>query len=120
MAFTFIMQTLSANLGGMLTPFGNPQNLYLYTYYNIGSAEFFKIMFLPFLFSIVLITICCFRIPDKEMIIEKSIDVKLQVKNNYILGIIYLFNIGSFQGISVLYRIYCSYDIAFVFRQKGA
>ena len=31
MCFTFIMQNIAANLGGMLTPFGNPQNLYLYT-----------------------------------------------------------------------------------------
>ena len=35
MAFTFIMQNIAANLGGMLTPFGNPQNLYLYTKFNI-------------------------------------------------------------------------------------
>ena len=28
MAFTFIMQNIAANLGGMLTPFGNPQNLF--------------------------------------------------------------------------------------------
>ena len=27
MCFTFIMQNIAANLGGMLTPFGNPQNL---------------------------------------------------------------------------------------------
>ena len=27
MSFTFIMQNICANLGGMLTPFGNPQNL---------------------------------------------------------------------------------------------
>ena len=27
MAITFIMQNIAANLGGMLTPFGNPQNL---------------------------------------------------------------------------------------------
>ena len=31
LAFTFIMQNIAANLGGMLTPFGNPQNLYLYS-----------------------------------------------------------------------------------------
>ena len=35
MAFTFIMQNIAANLGGMLTPFGNPQNLYLYSSYSI-------------------------------------------------------------------------------------
>ena len=35
LAFTFIMQTIAANMGGMITPYGNPQNLYLYSYYNI-------------------------------------------------------------------------------------
>ena len=29
------MQTIAANLGSMATPIGNPQNLYLYTYFNI-------------------------------------------------------------------------------------
>ncbi|MBO4410873.1 MAG: citrate transporter, partial [Lachnospiraceae bacterium] len=29
MARLFILQNIAANLGGMLTPFGNPQNLYL-------------------------------------------------------------------------------------------
>ena len=60
MAFTFIMQNIAANLGGMLTPFGNPQNLYLYTKYNIPNGEFIRIMLLPFIISVVLITICCF------------------------------------------------------------
>lgn len=59
MAFTFIMQNIAANLGGMLTPFGNPQNLYLYTKYTIPTGEFMGIMFLPFILSITLITVCC-------------------------------------------------------------
>ncbi len=59
MAFTFIMQNIAANLGGMLTPFGNPQNLYIYSHYNIPTLEFMWIMLFPFLFSIALITMCC-------------------------------------------------------------
>ena len=59
MAFTFIMQNIAANLGGMLTPFGNPQNLYLYSKFNIPNLEFMQIMALPFVLSIVLITLCC-------------------------------------------------------------
>ena len=39
MAFTYIMQNIAANLGGMLTPFGNPQNLYLYTAFEIPNLE---------------------------------------------------------------------------------
>ena len=59
MAFTFIMQNIAANLGGMLTPFGNPQNLYLYTKFAIPTLEFMQIMLLPFVVAVVLITICC-------------------------------------------------------------
>ncbi len=59
MAFTFIMQNIAANLGGMLTPFGNPQNLYLYTKFNIPNLEFMKIMAPPFILSVMLITLCC-------------------------------------------------------------
>ena len=59
MAFTFIMQNIAANLGGMLTPFGNPQNLYLYTKFEIPNLEFMRIMAPPFLLAIALITVCC-------------------------------------------------------------
>ena len=59
MAFTFIMQNIAANLGGMLTPFGNPQNLYLYTAFHIPNLEFMSIMAPPFALSVLLITVCC-------------------------------------------------------------
>lgn len=60
MAFTFIMQNIAANLGGMLTPFGNPQNLYLFSYYHFPTAEFFATMALPFACAFVLILASCF------------------------------------------------------------
>ena len=59
MAFTFIMQNIAANLGGMLTPFGNPQNLYLYSHFEIPTGEFMAIMAPPFVLSVILITISC-------------------------------------------------------------
>lgn len=59
LAFTFIMQNIAANLGGMLTPFGNPQNLFLYSKFNIPTLEFMGIMVIPFLISVALITLCC-------------------------------------------------------------
>ena len=73
MAFTFIMQNIAANLGGMLTPFGNPQNLYLYSKFNIPDLEFVSIMFLPFIIAIVLITACClFFVKSEPLIIEEK------------------------------------------------
>lgn len=38
-----IMETAAANIGSSLTPFGNPQNLYLYEFYHIPTLEFFGI-----------------------------------------------------------------------------
>ena len=44
---TLVQETIAANLGSMLTPFGNPQNLYLTSYYGIGMGEFLRLM-LPY------------------------------------------------------------------------
>ena len=44
---TLVQETIAANLGSMLTPFGNPQNLYLSSYYGIGMGEFLRLM-LPY------------------------------------------------------------------------
>ena len=78
MAFTFVMQNIAANLGGMLTPFGNPQNLYLYTKFEIPNLEFMQIMAPPFVIAVLLITICCIvfvkpeplRLDDKQFVVE--------------------------------------------------
>lgn len=67
MAPIFIFQNIAANLGGMLTPFGNPQNLYIYTKFNIPTLEFMGIMVLPFILSIILFTLCCFFIPREPL-----------------------------------------------------
>lgn len=49
----FAMQALAANLCGMITPFGNPQNLYLYSRYQLGLGEFLGAMALPFAVSVL-------------------------------------------------------------------
>ena len=44
---TLVLQTVAANLGSMLTPVGNPQNLYLYGISGMGIGAFFMNM-LPY------------------------------------------------------------------------
>jgi len=72
MATVFILQNIAANLGGMLTPFGNPQNLYLYTAFNIPTAEFTRIMFPPFVVSVILMTACCLFLPKRNLRIAST------------------------------------------------
>lgn len=61
----FALQTLAANLCGMVTPFGNPQNLYLYSYYHLGLGEFLSVMALPFLVSLAAIVAVTWAITGK-------------------------------------------------------
>ncbi len=78
MPFTFIMQNIAANLGGMLTPFGNPQNLYLYTKFDIPAVEFVQIMLLPFCLSVALITLSCVICVKNEPIQISGGEIKLR------------------------------------------
>ena len=57
------LQTVAANLGSMLTPVGNPQNLYLYSYYNRGAADFFRITAPIWALSLVLTLLLCLLLP---------------------------------------------------------
>lgn len=103
MAFVFIMQNIAANLGGMLTPFGNPQNLYLYSKFNIPTGEFMRIMLLPFLASITLITLCCLFLPREKLTISEACPYKLPVKKTvlylalFALAIIVVFRVIPYQ-----------------------
>lgn len=98
MAFTFIMQNVAANLGGMLTPFGNPQNLYLYTKFGIGNGEFVAIMAPPFFISIAIITACCLFVPSEPLQMPDE-PIRLEPKR------------------TVLYLLLFALSIAIVFRE---
>ena len=93
MAFTFVMQNIAANLGGMLTPFGNPQNLYLYSYFNIPTGEFIQIMFPPFIIAVVLITICCLVFVRSEPLELKGEKAELCAWRTAVYLILFAFSI---------------------------
>ena len=93
MAFTFIMQNISANLGGMLTPFGNPQNLYLYSKFEIPSAEFMSIMAPPFVLSIVLITLCCLIFVKPEPLSIEGEKIKLNPYKTSIYLVLFILSL---------------------------
>lgn len=60
-ARVIILQTLAANLGSMVTPPGNPQNLFLYAHYNYTATSFFQVMAVPGLLSIVFLGVLIWR-----------------------------------------------------------
>ena len=71
------LQTIAANLGSFLTPFGNPQNLYLFSYYNLNFIEFIKITIIPTIIGLFLLII------SNLLIVPKNIKPPEKRKNPY-------------------------------------
>lgn len=91
--YLFILQNISANLGGMLTPFGNPQNLYLYSFFKIPTLEFCKIMLPPFLLAIAMLGICCLFVKPEKLEIGEEFPEKLNIKRTILYIALFVFSI---------------------------
>jgi len=66
MIAVIVLQTIAANLGSMLTPIGNPQNLYLYDYAGYSLGQFLGIMFPAWIVSLLLLALSCLWITKGE------------------------------------------------------
>ena len=66
-----VLQTVAANLGSILLPVGNPQNLYLYGISEMGFAQFVLHMLPLWLLSLVVVVL--FTLPLKKAPLEAKI-----------------------------------------------
>ena len=65
-----VLQTVAANLGSMATPVGNPQNLYLYAFYNINIADFFSVTLPLTAISLVLLSLVAILLLPKRIQVQ--------------------------------------------------
>jgi Na+/H+ antiporter NhaD/arsenite permease-like protein len=77
----------------MLTPFGNPQNLYLYSFYNIPTGEFCAIMLPPFLLAITLLVLACLPIKAEKLAIDERFPEKLNVRRTVLYLAMFAFSL---------------------------
>ncbi len=64
-----VLETLAANLGSCITPMGNPQNLYLFSYYGFSAGDFFALtarIAVPSLFILCVMILFITRKPHKN------------------------------------------------------
>lgn len=71
---TLILQNIAANMSGMITPHGNPQNLYLYSFYNIPTLEFIQILLPQFIIVLTMLIIIPLIFVKKEPLTLKYND----------------------------------------------
>lgn len=91
-----IFQTLAANLGSSFTPMGNPQNLFIYSFYNLSPIDFFKITLPIVVLAVLFLVLLVFK--DKKMNLSLDLeDVKIDNKRDvYLFGGLFLIILLSF------------------------
>jgi len=68
--FVLVLETIAANLGSMVTPIGNPQNLFLYQHYEMTLGDFVKTVGPYSLLSFVLLYVISrfYKAGDKDFL----------------------------------------------------
>ena len=61
-----VLQTVAANLGSMVTPIGNPQNIYLYFQSGLGMIDFLKLTGPYAVLALIMLTAFCFAGKKKK------------------------------------------------------
>lgn len=61
-----VLETIAANLGSSVTPMGNPQNLFLYSFYNFSAVEFFSATLVMGLVSALLLAVAILLVAGKR------------------------------------------------------
>lgn len=61
--YAVVLETAAANLGSMLTPVGNPQNLYLYDAFQMSAGTFLRTLLPAGVLSLVLLLLLTLKLP---------------------------------------------------------
>lgn len=113
--YVVTLETIAANLGSMLTPIGNPQNLYLFSAYNMNISDFFKTI-LPYALISLVMLVCCSLFSGKSPIVYNENREELNFDKRLIAMYIALFAIALLSVFRVLnYLILLAVVIVFVF-----
>lgn len=100
-----VLETIAANLGSMLTPIGNPQNVYLYQYYQMNLGEFFETI-LPYallsLFLLVLVILFdkgSAGVPVEMTVSGHTYEVKGKVVKTIVYSVLLVLSILTVLGL---------------------
>ncbi len=85
-----VFQTIAANLGSMATPIGNPQNLYLFAFYNLSIGDFFSITLPLTAISFICLTVLSIPLLPKKLP-EQTIETSAITSTKQLILYLFLF-----------------------------
>ena len=121
LAWVVTLQSIAANIGSMLTPVGNPQNLYLSSYYQIPTGSFFAVTVPVVALSFVLLAACCMA--EKKQVIEVHFDRREKIHSKSrltlfavlflvsLLAVLHVISSHTALGITVALMLLCARDV---------
>lgn len=101
---TIVLQTIAANVGSILLPMGNPQNLYLYSRYGMAYGPFLRAVLPLSLAGAVLLALFCVFTAKTAMTCARAEEPRVHRRDAYLYAV--LFVVAAFGVFNVLdYRI---------------
>jgi Na+/H+ antiporter NhaD/arsenite permease-like protein len=96
---TVILQTIAANLGSSLTPMGNPQNLFIFSHFDVRPQQFFSTILLLAIMGTLSLAYLILRFKSKELKVELAIAPMKNRKKAGIWVIVFFLIIASIFGL---------------------
>ena len=125
MIMVITLMTIAANLGSMITPIGNPHNLYLYELTEMHIGEFFMLMLPYTIFSLIALIIGVFIFVRKDtnskkvsISDDKTKDFKLGYKGIIYIGLFVLAVLGVLQVCPVWLVLLITFIVVFIMDRK--
>ena len=87
---TIVLETAAANLGSMVTPFGNPQNLYIYDMYHLTVGDFFRTMLPAGMVSLTCLMLLCLLLPGTSCTAQTEKTHTLPKLHCLVYGVLFL------------------------------
>ena len=98
LTLTVVLETVAANLGSMVTPIGNPQNLYLYSSGRLGAADFPALTWPYAALAFVLLMAGCMLIPHEPVATAAAPEERLNPMKLALYGLLTLLVIATLIG----------------------
>ncbi len=115
-----ILETLASNGGSALTPFGNPQNIFIYYFYHLDFHEFILAIYPFVLLSLGFILLCltrCRECEAKER--EKSFHERMDRVSAIIYSLFFMLFILSVLRLAPMYLGFIPIAYALIFDRES-
>ena len=88
---TIVFETIAANMGSMMTPVGNPQNLYLYDKYKLTALDFIKTALPAGLLSLGCLVLLTLMLPKTSCRASEEKPQETDIKKTMVFAGLFIF-----------------------------